>query len=41
MRVTGETLFCFVKQSRLQPLIVTSLEVIHGQDNDGENDVVT
>lgn len=36
MAVTGETLFRFMTLSRLPPLITTSLEDIHGQDNDGE-----
>ena len=40
MAVTGETLFRFVTKSPLLPLITTSLEVIHGQDNDGENSFV-
>lgn len=32
MAVTGETLLRFVTQSRLDPLITASFEVIHGQD---------
>lgn len=38
---TGETLFRFVSHPRLRrPLITTSLEVTHGQDNGGDNSFV-
>ncbi|KAF3554760.1 hypothetical protein F2Q69_00011917 [Brassica cretica] len=40
MAVTWETLFHFITQSRLHPLITTSLKIIHGQDNDRENSFV-
>ncbi|KAJ4917392.1 Uncharacterized protein Rs2_02942 [Raphanus sativus] len=38
---TKGILFYLVTQSRLHPLITTSLEVIYGQENDGENSLAT